>query len=320
MHRSTHNGMHGARSAPFGRCEALAVLLLTVVLTGPSRVSAAVPTYVDVAPILQDQCIVCHSGEAAPLGLRLDSFANLQRGSQNGPVARPGDPAASELVRRIRGSRLPRMPLTGPPYLDEAATALIEAWIAGGMAPGPAEAAASVAAKPPPGPGEPVTYADVAPIFLQRCVKCHSDRGLRDRPPEGLRLKSRELILAGGERVVVLPGVPAASELVRRITGQSQPRMPFDGPPYLSADEIRLVSDWVAQGAPDAQGRRAPIPAGREVRLDGTLTGQWELDGVPLRVGPGTRIRKGPVPGDFVEVRGVILADGAIHATRIRRR
>ncbi len=297
------------------------LLSLSVVWLGltSAAAAAAVPTYADVAPLLQKHCVVCHSGEAAPLGLRLDSYENLQRGSANGPVVRSGDPAASELLRRIRGTSQPRMPLTGPPFLDDASVALIEAWIAGGMVPA-AEGTAAVQAKPRPRPGEPVTYADVAPIFLQRCVKCHSDGGIQGRPPEGLRLKSRELILRGGERSVVMPGVPAASELVRRIRGQSRPRMPFDGPPFLSDEQIRLISDWIAQGAPDAGGNRAPIPAGAPVRLEGRLTGRWSLDGLPLEVGPGTRIRKGAGPGDYVEVRGVVLPDGHIRATRIRRR
>jgi mono/diheme cytochrome c family protein len=271
---------------------------------------------------LQERCVVCHSGSAAPSGLRLDSLGSLQQGSANGPVALPGDPAASELVRRIRGDSQPRMPLTGPPYLSDAEIALIEQWVAGGMAPAPAGAGTEAA--PPqrrrPSPGEPVTFSDVAPIFLQRCVKCHTDGGLRGAPPEGLRLGSREEILRGGERMVVVPGVAAASELVRRIQGQSRPRMPLDGPPFLSSEEIRLVSDWIAQGAADDQGERAPVPVGARVRLEGRLEARWRLDGLPLVVGPETRIRKDPGPGDRVEVRGTVLPEGAIGAQRIRRR
>ncbi len=38
--------------------------------------------------------------------------------------------------------------------------------------------------------------------------------------------------------------------------------MPFDGPPYLDKDEIRLIEDWIAQGARNANGVKSPIPAG----------------------------------------------------------
>ncbi|NIS76822.1 MAG: hypothetical protein GTO00_04200, partial [Deltaproteobacteria bacterium] len=171
-----------------------------------------------------------------------------------------------------------------------------------------------------PGPGEPVTYSHVAPIFLKRCVTCHAEKGRMGGPPEGLILKTRDRILAGGERVVVIPGNPGASLLVRHIEGRERPRMPFDGPPYLSDGEIRLISDWIAQGAPDDEGKRARVPAGARVRLEGILTGYWEVDGTPLRIGSGTRIKKRPLPGDRVEVRGTLLPDGSISVERIRKR
>ena len=63
-------------------------------------------------------------------------------------------------------------------------------------------------------------------------------------PPEGLKLTTWREIVGAGERAVVIPGNPAASEVIRRIKGQSIPRMPFDGPPYLSDDEMRVLADW----------------------------------------------------------------------------
>ena len=165
-----------------------------------------------------------------------------------------------------------------------------------------------------------MSYSDVAPIFAQRCVKCHTDGGIRGAPPEGLRLGTRADILRGGERMVVVPGVPAASDVVRRIKGQSRPRMPLDGPPFLTDEEIRLISDWIAQGATDDQGNRAPVPVGARVRFEGRLESRWRVDGLSLVVGPDTRIKKNPGPGDRVEVRGTVLPGGAIAVRRIRRR
>lgn len=280
---------------------------------------AAEPDFAAVAAILNARCVMCHSGEDAPLGLKLDSLQGLKAGSSNGAVAVPAAPAESELIRRLKGLSEPRMPLTGPPFLDDTEIALIESWIAAGMPEGaslPAEAAPS----PRPGPGEPVLFADVAPIFLKRCVKCHTDDGLRGPPPQGLRLKTRDLILAGGERVVVVPGKPGASELVRRIRGQSLPRMPFDGPPYLDDEQIRLITDWIAQGAPDDEGNPASIPAGAPLRLEGTLTGIWELDGTELTMTPSSRIDKNPRVGNRVEVRGTVGPGGSVIVTRLRPR
>jgi mono/diheme cytochrome c family protein len=303
-----------ARGAGSWRPGALGLLLAV------GTPAAAAPTYADVAPILAERCAVCHNGPAAPAGLRLDGYQALIQGGQRGPVVKPGDAAGSELIRRVRGDSQPRMPLTGPPYLSDQQIALLTDWVAAGAAPGEAPVQPAAPAARPPGPGEPVTFAHVAPILLQRCVKCHTDGGLMGNPPEGLRLKTWELATTGGERAVVIPGNPGASELVRRVRGQALPRMPFDGPPYLDDEQIRLIGEWVAQGARDAQGRPAPVPSGAQVRLHGILTGQWELDGMPFTVDGGTRLDKGPGAGDYVELRGVVLPDGGIRATRLRPR
>jgi mono/diheme cytochrome c family protein len=282
----------------------------------------APPTYAGIAAILQKRCVVCHSGDAAPLGLRLDSHAGVLRGSQRGPVVKPGAPAGSELVRRIRGLSVPRMPLTGPPYLSEDEIALIERWIAGGLPEGKAARVPDAQAPSrPAGParGEPVTYAHVAPLFVRRCVKCHTDSGVMGRPPEGYRLTTYETTLRS-ERARVVPGHPGASELVRRIRGQALPRMPFDGPPYLVDDEIALIETWVKQGARNAAGEVAPVPVGAPVRLHGRLVAQWTLDDTPLGVDRGTRVDRRVGVGDYVEVRGVIERDGTVRATRIRSR
>ena len=110
------------------------------------------------------------------------------------------------------------------------------------------------------------------------------------------------------------------SGLIRRIRGESQPRMPYDGPPFLTQTEIRVINDWVAQGALDADGKQVPVPAGMRFRLQGRLTGKWQLDGLDLVVDSGTPIDKRPRVGDYVEVRGSVRSAGRVHASRIRRR
>lgn len=304
-----------------GRVPWTALILSTGLAAMSQGAGAQTPTWADVAEVLGKHCVVCHNGDAAPLGLRLDTLDGVRKGSSKGAVAKPGDVAGSELVRRIRGTSQPRMPLTGPPFLSGAEVAVVEGWIAAGMPAGNAATTATPAGPPRlPGPGEPVSYSDVAPIFLQRCVKCHSDNGIRKRPPEGLRLGTREQILDGGERLAVIPGLPAASEVVRRIAGTARPRMPHDGPPWLTGEEVRVISDWIAQGAPDDAGRRAPLPVGAKVRMRGRLTGIWAIDGVPFRVDGGTRLKKRPSVGDNAEVRAVVAPDGSLVATRVRRR
>jgi mono/diheme cytochrome c family protein len=250
--------------------------------------ASAGASYSDVSAILNAHCVVCHQGEAAPLGLRLDSHAALMRGSNRGPVVRPGNAAASELLRRVRGESQPRMPLTGPPWLSEAQIATLEQWIAAGA---PAGEAATQEKKRKREPGDAVTYADVAPLLIGRCAKCHSANGLMGRPPEGYRLDSLAATLDASDRARVVPGNPGSSELVRRIRGVSRPRMPFDGPPWLADEEMRLIEQWIAQGARDSEGRGAPVPAGARVRFRGAE-----------------------------EIRGVVQPDGNISVTRQRRR
>ena len=248
---------------------------------------AQAATFAEVSAILQARCVVCHQGEAAPLGLRFDSHAALMKGSSRGPVVRPKDPAASEIVRRVRGASLPRMPLTGPPWLSEGEIRTLEKWIAAGA---PAGESAAMALKKPE-PQDPVTYTDVAPILVGRCAKCHSANGLMGAPPEGYRLDTLQAALDAADRARIVPGHPSSSELVRRIRGESRPRMPFDGPPYLGEDEMRLLERWIAQGARDAEGRRSPVPAGARVRWRGAE-----------------------------EVRGTLAPDGSVRVERVRRR
>jgi mono/diheme cytochrome c family protein len=213
--------------------------------------------------------------------------------------------------------------MTGPPFLSDQEVALFGQWIAGGLQPGKAAVPQAAPAKPVaplPRPGEPVTYAHVAPVFATRCAKCHTDNGLMGPAPEGYRLTSYESTLSTADRVRVVPGNPAASELLRRIKGQAEPRMPFDGPPFLDAGEIRLIESWIAGGARSASGQAAPVPIGARVRLHGILGSDRQLDGLPLVMDSGTRIDKRPQPGDYVQVRGSLGPNGEILVERMRRR
>ena len=164
------------------------------------------------------------------------------------------------------------------------------------------------------------SFAPVAAVLVPHCAPCHSPNGRMGPPPEGFIATSYTTLLESGERAWIVPGQPLASELYRRIKGYSLPRMPFDGPPFLSDAEVELVGEWIAAGAPDDSGRPAPLPVGARVRLGGTLSDPWHLDGLPLTVGPETRIDGTMTPGQRLEVRGRIGADGTIAVERVRGR
>lgn len=285
---------------------------------------AADVTYADLSPILASRCVMCHSGPAAPLELHLDTLEGLLEGSRNGAIVKIGNPSASELVTRLRGLSLPRMPMTGPPFLSDEEVALFEQWIAGGLQSDPdvenaAPSIADSAAEIPETNGLTI-YSDVAVIFATRCAKCHTENGLMGPAPEGYRLTSYAATVSAADRTRVVPGNPLASELVRRIRGHARPRMPFDGPPYLTEAEILSIEKWVADGARDSTGNPAPMPTGKRLRLHGQLDEQWRLDGLPLTITRSTRMDKKPRPGDYVRVRGRVREDGKIAAERITRR
>ena len=98
------------------------------------------------------------------------------------------------------------------------------------------------------GEGVPPGWAEVAAIFTERCVMCHSEVAGASK---GLRLDEYSAALAGSETgAVLIPGDAAGSELIRRLRGESVPRMPFLSRP-LPDDQITLIERWIAAGLPE---------------------------------------------------------------------
>lgn len=297
---------------------------LVVLAQQSDQPSTTPPSYSEVSAVLADSCILCHAPPSPAGGLNLNSHAGLMKGGRSGPAVLPGDPDKSEIIRRLRGLSEPRMPMSGPPWLSDEKVMLIEQWIKAGAKNGgePMSQRQSTSELPPTAQDtpQPVRYGQVAPIFDARCVKCHAAKGQLGPPPEGIRMDSYEMVIKGGERPIVVPGLPGASPLVRSVLGQSRPRMPMDGPPYLDAPETDLISLWVKEGARSDSDAVAPLPVGARIRLGGTLTDRWSLDGTAFTVDGKTRIRKKPVIGAYVQVRAVLTESGGIHATEIRTR
>lgn len=166
----------------------------------------------------------------------------------------------------------------------------------------------------------PLTYTDIAPILLSRCAMCHMPNGIVGSPPENYRLDSYSETISAIERARVVPGNALASELYRRVIGHAKPRMPFNGPPYLSGPEIERIGQWINDGARDAKGVVAPNITGARIRLHGTLNKQWSLNDLDLTINSNTRIKKNPGTGDYVRVRGRVGAKAEIIVDRIKRK
>jgi mono/diheme cytochrome c family protein len=82
--------------------------------------------------VLEKNCLQCHGPEKQKGGLRLDTLSLASQGGDSGPAWVPGEPARSEVIRRVR---LPRsdeevMPPGERRSLSAAEQSALEAWIA----------------------------------------------------------------------------------------------------------------------------------------------------------------------------------------------
>ena len=132
-----------------------------------------------VRPILDGRCGKCHGAEKQKGELALHEPARIAEGGEGGPVIVAGDPAASELMRRLR---LPlddddHMPPESKPQPTEQELEALERWIEAGAsfeAPLPEDLAplAVAAAEPQP---EPVVEEPPAPVFPAAAIAALRD-------------------------------------------------------------------------------------------------------------------------------------------------
>jgi hypothetical protein len=150
-----------------------------------------------VQPIFEEKCVVCHDAGKFKGKLRLDTYDHAMHGGKDGPVIRPGEPARSELVRRVTlppGSK-DFMPAEGKPALTEAEMKIIEAWITAGATTNVSDAA--VSGLPPSletTKTAPPLTADYRP-HLKTMAALESSLGIRlvprsQNPTDGLILRT----------------------------------------------------------------------------------------------------------------------------------
>ncbi len=107
----------------------------------PGAAFAADAAYSQVAPILQKNCLACHSAAAKMGGLVMESYDSLMKGGMHGAPIVPGKGEQSRIIQMLEGKVQPRMPFGGNP-LPADDIAAIKAWIDAG-AKGPASGEAS---------------------------------------------------------------------------------------------------------------------------------------------------------------------------------
>jgi hypothetical protein len=114
----------------------------------------------------------------------------------------------------------------------------------GRAAPSPAVPGAPAPAAPPAPPPASSFARDVAPILNHWCVSCHGDK----EAEAGLRLDSYAAALQGGEDgPVIVPGDPAASQLLSQIERRTRPAMPPRR--RLPRDPVATIRTWIVTGA-----------------------------------------------------------------------
>ncbi|QNI32441.1 hypothetical protein H7849_26315 [Alloacidobacterium dinghuense] len=154
----------------------------------------------DVAPILQKNCLACHTTSTKMGDFVMDSYDSLMKGGIHGPVIVPHDAKQSRLALMIEGKIAPRMPFGADP-LSAADIATIEAWIDAG-APKPEASGATNALTAAPIPEVKTEVPVVSPVAAVKFS------------PNG------KLLAAGGYREVRLLD-PATGNVIATLTGHA---------------------------------------------------------------------------------------------------
>jgi WD40 repeat protein len=136
----TFPNRHNARAAGtvFVALSSLIFLVPWCICALPSglRADSASSFSSQVAPILQKNCLACHSNASKMGGLVMENFDSLMKGGAHGTVIVPGKSDQSRMILMLEGKVQPRMPFGADP-LPAADIATLKAWIDSGAA-GPA--------------------------------------------------------------------------------------------------------------------------------------------------------------------------------------
>jgi hypothetical protein len=95
---------------------------------------------------------------------------------------------------------------------------------------------------------EKIDYSSqVKPIINKNCISCHG--GVKKQGGYSLLFKEEAFSKGKSGRVGIVPGDASASEFIRRLTLKDlEERMPHEKEP-LSDEEIKILTEWIDQGA-----------------------------------------------------------------------
>ena len=88
------------------------------------------------------------------------------------------------------------------------------------------------------------SFERVRPVLVESCLGCHGGEKVKG----GLNLTTRDALLKGGDSgASIIPGKPDESPLLRRLTHEDDPGMPYKKD-KLSAPTIALFRQWILEG------------------------------------------------------------------------
>jgi len=95
----------------------------------------------------------------------------------------------------------------------------------------------------------PVDYhTDIAPLLRDYCAGCHNAGDYEG----GFSIETFAALMEGGEtedKTILVPGKPDESYLLQTVLKTEKPAMPPKKEPQPTADEIALLTRWIAEGA-----------------------------------------------------------------------
>ena len=136
MMQNRQQKLRGVRATvEFGSVCALALVVCAILDRGvlePRVMAASTPSFsADVAPILQKNCLACHSSSIHRSGLILESYSGLMKGGRHGQPILPHDAKGSRIIQMLEGDVDPQMPAEAAP-LPASDIEVIKAWINAG--------------------------------------------------------------------------------------------------------------------------------------------------------------------------------------------
>jgi hypothetical protein len=165
-------------------------------------------------------------------------------------------------------------------------------------------------------PAERIDFErQILPLFEHKCFECHSSA--LKKPKGDLRLDDAEAIrAASGKDGVIVPGKPEASALVKVIAlppADDDVMPPAKESSQLTKPQIKLISDWVAQGAKTgtwvaARAKQAtPRPTITKEEARDTARAAAALDRVLLEGMHAKGVKPAPAADDATFLRRVHL-------------